>query len=48
MGDLRDVYITGTGAFLPGEPVDNDRMEVAAANKVDADGVNLHFCDVSG
>ena len=27
MGQLRDVYITGTGAFLPGEPVDNDRME---------------------
>jgi 3-oxoacyl-[acyl-carrier-protein] synthase-3 len=27
MGDLRDVYITGTGAFLPGAPVDNDRMQ---------------------
>jgi 3-oxoacyl-[acyl-carrier-protein] synthase-3 len=27
MGDLRDVYITGTGTFLPGAPVDNDRME---------------------
>src|SRR5262249_12651939 len=27
MGDLRDVYITGTGAFLPGVPVDNDRIE---------------------
>lgn len=27
MSDLRDVYITGTGAFLPGEPVSNDRME---------------------
>ena len=24
---LRDVFITGTGAFLPGEPVSNDRME---------------------
>ncbi len=27
MSDLRDVFITGTGAFLPGEPVSNDRME---------------------
>ena len=27
MSGLRDVYITGTGAFLPGAPVDNDRME---------------------
>lgn len=27
MGQLRDVFITGTGAFLPGDPVDNDRME---------------------
>ncbi|MFZ2031235.1 MAG: 3-oxoacyl-[acyl-carrier-protein] synthase III C-terminal domain-containing protein [Vitreimonas sp.] len=27
MGRLRDVYIAGTGAFLPGAPVDNDRME---------------------
>jgi 3-oxoacyl-[acyl-carrier-protein] synthase-3 len=27
MGDLRDVYITGSGQFLPGEPVPNDRME---------------------
>ena len=26
-GRLREVYITGTGAFLPGEPVANDRME---------------------
>lgn len=24
---LRPVYITGTGAFLPGEPIDNDAME---------------------
>jgi hypothetical protein len=24
---LRDAFITGTGAFLPGEPVANDRME---------------------
>jgi 3-oxoacyl-[acyl-carrier-protein] synthase III len=24
---LRDAFITGTGAFLPGEPVTNDRME---------------------
>jgi 3-oxoacyl-[acyl-carrier-protein] synthase III len=24
---LRDVYITGAGAFLPGEPVGNDRIE---------------------
>ncbi|MGE0597662.1 MAG: 3-oxoacyl-ACP synthase [Hyphomonadaceae bacterium] len=24
---LRDGYITGTGAFLPGQPVGNDRME---------------------
>jgi 3-oxoacyl-[acyl-carrier-protein] synthase III len=24
---LREGYITGTGAFLPGAPVDNDRME---------------------
>jgi 3-oxoacyl-[acyl-carrier-protein] synthase III len=27
MGDLRDVFITGSGQFLPGEPVTNDRME---------------------
>lgn len=27
MGDLRDGYITGTGAFLPGPPVINDAME---------------------
>ncbi len=27
MVTLRDAYITGTGAFLPGEPVGNDRME---------------------
>jgi 3-oxoacyl-[acyl-carrier-protein] synthase-3 len=27
MESLRDVFITGTGAFLPGEPVANDRME---------------------
>lgn len=27
MGELRDVFITGAGAFLPGEPVSNDRME---------------------
>jgi 3-oxoacyl-[acyl-carrier-protein] synthase-3 len=25
--DASPVYITGTGAFLPGEPVDNERME---------------------
>ena len=24
---LREGFITGTGVFLPGEPVDNDRME---------------------
>jgi len=24
---LRDAYITGTGVFLPGAPVGNDRME---------------------
>jgi 3-oxoacyl-[acyl-carrier-protein] synthase-3 len=27
MGALRDVYITGAGSFLPGEPVSNDRIE---------------------
>lgn len=27
LAGLRDVFITGTGAFLPGEPVGNDRME---------------------
>ncbi|HVZ99939.1 MAG TPA: beta-ketoacyl-ACP synthase III [Caulobacterales bacterium] len=27
MSGLRDVFITGAGAFLPGEPVGNDRME---------------------
>ena len=27
MTTLREGYITGAGAFLPGEPVDNDRME---------------------
>jgi 3-oxoacyl-[acyl-carrier-protein] synthase-3 len=27
MGDLRDGYITGTGAFLPGPNVSNDAME---------------------
>ena len=27
MGDLHDVFVTGTGAFLPGDPVPNDRME---------------------
>jgi 3-oxoacyl-[acyl-carrier-protein] synthase III len=27
MTSLRDVFITGTGAFLPGAPVANDRME---------------------
>jgi 3-oxoacyl-[acyl-carrier-protein] synthase III len=27
MPGLRDAFITGTGAFLPGEPVANDRME---------------------
>ena len=27
MNSLRDVFITGTGTFLPGEPVPNDRME---------------------
>lgn len=27
MGDLRDTYITGTGVFLPGEAVSNDRIE---------------------
>ena len=26
-GRLREVYVTGTGAFLPGEPVSNARME---------------------
>jgi len=26
-GSLRDVFITGTGAFLPGRPVGNDAME---------------------
>ena len=24
---LREAFITGTGTFLPGEPVANDRME---------------------
>jgi len=27
MQQLRDAFITGTGIFLPGEPVSNDRME---------------------
>ena len=27
MSALRDSFITGTGAFLPGEPIPNDRME---------------------
>src|SRR6201995_1872449 len=27
MPGLREAFITGTGAFLPGEPVTNDRME---------------------
>ena len=27
MSALREVFITGTGAFLPGEPVPNDRVE---------------------
>lgn len=27
MSGLRDVFITGAGAFLPGDPVGNDRME---------------------
>jgi 3-oxoacyl-[acyl-carrier-protein] synthase-3 len=27
MQGLRDAFITGTGVFLPGEPVPNDRME---------------------
>jgi 3-oxoacyl-[acyl-carrier-protein] synthase III len=27
MPGLRDAFITGTGAFLPGEPVTNDRVE---------------------
>ncbi len=27
MSMLRDVFITGTGAVLPGERVGNDRME---------------------
>ena len=27
MRELRDAYITGTGAFLPGEPVSSDNME---------------------
>jgi 3-oxoacyl-[acyl-carrier-protein] synthase III len=26
MGQTRDVYITGCGAYLPGEPVDNEEM----------------------
>src|SRR6187399_3215583 len=25
--NLRDAYITGSGVFLPGDPVANDRME---------------------
>lgn len=27
MGDLREVFVTGTGAFLPGDAIANDRME---------------------
>src|SRR5260221_2454109 len=27
MPDLRDAFITGTGIFLPGEPMPNDRVE---------------------
>jgi len=27
MGELRDGYITATGAFLPGAPISNERME---------------------
>ena len=27
MSELRDVFITGTGAVLPGERIGNDRME---------------------
>ena len=27
MPGLRDAFITGTGIFLPGEPVANDSME---------------------
>ena len=27
MSELSDVFITGTGAFLPNEPVSNDKME---------------------
>ena len=27
MGDLREVFVTGTGAFLPGDTVSNDDME---------------------
>lgn len=27
MGELRDGYITATGAFLPGAPISNDQME---------------------
>src|SRR5262249_50781228 len=27
MSALREVFITGTGAFLPGDPVPNDRVE---------------------
>src|SRR5260370_25120787 len=27
MTELRDTFITGTGVFLPGEPMPNDRVE---------------------
>jgi 3-oxoacyl-[acyl-carrier-protein] synthase III len=27
MADLRDAFVTGTGVFLPGEPIPNDRIE---------------------
>jgi 3-oxoacyl-[acyl-carrier-protein] synthase-3 len=27
MNELRDAFITGTGIFLPGEPISNERME---------------------
>ena len=30
---LREAFITGTGAFLPGQPIGNDRMDCASSSR---------------
>ncbi|MBB5873756.1 3-oxoacyl-[acyl-carrier-protein] synthase-3 [Allocatelliglobosispora scoriae] len=48
MAETRDIYITGCGAFLPGEPVDNEQIARRLGAQHDAPGSRARVLSANG